>query len=628
MSMRTPLYSTSEQEDEQMIAWEGAGGGSGGDRGSNGSRGGSDGTTFSGGLADWTDSLSSAVGEGLSWVKGYGYLPELPWRPKRAWCLFRGLAYIFSSEWVFLAAIGAVTALLTFGMDYCLDGMNDVRQLAVRSVPPAGGYFIWVTIMAVLGCLAVWTTSILSSSAIGSGIPEMKTVLRNMDYNTDRGYLSFRTLLSKVTGLLLAKGSGLPIGKEGPSVHIASSVANLLTRYVGLFKHFAETKSRRMEMLAAACAVGVASNFGAPIGGVLFSIEVTATGYFAVRNYWRGFFAAVAGAFIFRLLAAVVEGQNITTLFVTSFDDYPYTVFELLAFVALGLVCGILGALFVYVHSRTAAFGRSFISCSKITTRMFDNNKYSTTLAVCLILGTLSFPGLVGEWMGVDHKTAILSLFSANPLKCQGDADPSGPWAHAESIFVALPVYIILQFFMIAIAINLPIPAGVFTPVFMLGAAFGRLVGEAMNVWFPRGLPDALDTVVAHVCRWDPAASQMNYWFPVAATDAHVAAGGGPAVDVTMWTCDWNATLDRCNEGVPSSVACQPMPFVVAGGYAVVGAAALAGSVTHTISTSIIVFELTGQIQHILPVMLAVLAANAVAQKLAPSIYDSIIQLK
>jgi len=35
---------------------------------------------------------------------------------------------------------------------------------------------------------------------------------------------------------------------------------------------------------------------------VLFSIEVTAT-YFAVRNYWRGFFAAVCGALMFRLLA-------------------------------------------------------------------------------------------------------------------------------------------------------------------------------------------------------------------------------------------------------------------------------------------------------------------------------------
>lgn len=38
------------------------------------------------------------------------------------------------------------------------------------------------------------------------------------------------------------------------------------------------------------------------LAGVLFSIEVTST-FFAVRNYWRGFFAATFSAFIFRVLA-------------------------------------------------------------------------------------------------------------------------------------------------------------------------------------------------------------------------------------------------------------------------------------------------------------------------------------
>lgn len=39
-----------------------------------------------------------------------------------------------------------------------------------------------------------------------------------------------------------------------------------------------------------------------PSPGVLFSIEVTST-YFAVRNYWRGYFAATFSAFIFRVLS-------------------------------------------------------------------------------------------------------------------------------------------------------------------------------------------------------------------------------------------------------------------------------------------------------------------------------------
>lgn len=64
------------------------------------------------------------------------------------------------------------------------------------------------------------------------------------------------------------------------------------------------------------------------------------------------------------------------------------------------------------------------------------------------------------------------------------------------------------------------------------------------------------------------------------------------------------------------------------GGYATVGAAAFSGAVTHTISVSVIVFEMTGQITHIVPIMIAVLISNAIAALLQPSIYDSIILIK
>lgn len=54
----------------------------------------------------------------------------------------------------------------------------------------------------------------------------------------------------------------------------------------------------------------------------------------------------------------------------------------------------------------------------------------------------------------------------------------------------------------------------------------------------------------------------------------------------------------------------------------------MTGAVTHTVSTAVICFELTGQISHILPMMVAVILANMVAQGLQPSLYDSIIQVK
>ena len=68
--------------------------------------------------------------------------------------------------------------------------------------------------------------------------------------------------------------------------------------------------------------------------------------------------------------------------------------------------------------------------------------------------------------------------------------------------------------------------------------------------------------------------------------------------------------------------------FIMPGGYATVGAAAFSGAVTHTISISVIVFELTGQITHCVPVLVAVLISNAVASFLQPSCYDSIILIK
>lgn len=50
-------------------------------------------------------------------------------------------------------------------------------------------------------------------------------------------------------------------------MHIASIVAQLLSKMVTSFQGIYENESRHCEMLAAACAVGVGSCFAAPVGG-------------------------------------------------------------------------------------------------------------------------------------------------------------------------------------------------------------------------------------------------------------------------------------------------------------------------------------------------------------------------
>ncbi|NXM11126.1 CLCN2 protein, partial [Ploceus nigricollis] len=471
-------------------------------------------------------------------------------------------------DWVFLILLGLVMALVSWAMDFAIATCLQAQKWMYGGLDTNVllQYMAWVTYPTVLITFSAGFTQILAPQAVGSGIPEMKTILRGVVL---KEYLTLKTFVAKVIGLTCALGSGMPLGKEGPFVHIASMCAALLSRFLSLFGGFYENEARNIEMLAAACAVGVGCCFAAPIGGVLFSIEVTST-FFAVRNYWRGFFAATFSAFIFRVLAVWnKDEETITALFKTRFRlDFPFDLQELPAFAVIGIASGFGGALFVYLNRKIVQFMRR----QKTINRFLMKKRLLFPALVTLIISTLTFPPGFGQFMAgqLTQKDTLVTLFDNQTWAKQGINDEFEylgileAWLHPRSnVFVTLIVFILMKFWMSALATTIPVPCGAFMPVFVIGAAFGRLVGESMAAWFPDGIH----------------------------TDSNIYR-------------------------------------IVPGGYAVVGAAALSGAVTHTVSTAVIVFELTGQISHILPVMIAVILANAVAQSLQPSLYDSIIRIK
>ncbi|KAM6127815.1 chloride channel protein 2 [Phoenicopterus ruber ruber] len=471
-------------------------------------------------------------------------------------------------DWVFLILLGLVMALVSWAMDFAIATCLQAQKWMYGGLDSNVllQYLAWVTYPTVLITFSAGFTQILAPQAVGSGIPEMKTILRGVVL---KEYLTFKTFVAKVIGLTCALGSGMPLGKEGPFVHIASMCAALLGRFLSLFGGMYENEARNIEMLAAACAVGVGCCFAAPIGGVLFSIEVTST-FFAVRNYWRGFFAATFSAFIFRVLAVWnKDEETITALFKTRFRlDFPFDLQELPAFAVIGIASGFAGALFVYLNRKIVQFMRR----QKTINRFLMKKRLLFPALVTLLISTLTFPPGFGQFMAgqLTQKDTLVTLFDNQTWAKQGLRDEFEylgileAWRHPRSnVFVTLVVFILMKFWMSALATTIPVPCGAFMPVFVIGAAFGRLVGESMAAWFPDGIH----------------------------TDSNTYR-------------------------------------IVPGGYAVVGAAALSGAVTHTVSTAVIVFELTGQISHILPVMIAVILANAVAQSLQPSLYDSIIRIK
>ncbi|XP_031824617.1 chloride channel protein 2 [Sarcophilus harrisii] len=396
-------------------------------------------------------------------------------------------------DWIFLVLLGLLMALVSWAMDYAIAACLQAQQWMSRGLDTSLllQYLAWVTYPVVLITFSAGFTQILAPQAVGSGIPEMKTILRGVVL---KEYLTLKTLVAKVIGLTCALGSGMPLGKEGPFVHIASMCAALLSKFLSLFGGIYENESRNTEMLAAACAVGVGCCFAAPIGGVLFSIEVTST-FFAVRNYWRGFFAATFSAFIFRVLAVWNrDEETITALFKTRFRlDFPFDLQELPAFAVIGIASGFGGALFVYLNRKIVQVMRK----QKTINRFLMKKRLLFPALVTLLISTLTFPPGFGQFMAgqLSQKETLVTLFDNRTWVRQGIVEDlempstSQAWSPPRAnVFLTLVIFILMKFWMSALATTIPVPCGAFMPVFVIGAAFGRLVGESMAAWFPDGI--------------------------------------------------------------------------------------------------------------------------------------------
>jgi CIC family chloride channel protein len=98
--------------------------------------------------------------------------------------------------------------------------------------------------------------------ARGSGVPQTKAALfaRN-------GYISLRTVLGKFGCTAATLASGIPLGREGPSVQVGAGIASVLGRKLGL----SPEKVKGLVPVGAAAAIAAA--FNTPMAAVLFSLE-------------------------------------------------------------------------------------------------------------------------------------------------------------------------------------------------------------------------------------------------------------------------------------------------------------------------------------------------------------------
>ena len=262
-------------------------------------------------------------------------------------------------SWIFLMMLGDKTSLFAWMIDEVSDLLQQARGQLANIISKADGgwwysylFFVaWATIMA---SIAAATTSELHPQAAGSGIPQLKSLMSGYRMHC---FLGLRMLVAKALGVVLALGSGLLIGKEGPFVCIAASIATLLMRHINLFRHIemnvtTETHSRQHVLL-------VGRHIWSTDRWVL-AIEVTSS-FFQVSSYWKGFFAAVLGLWFLQLQASNIGRsrlKNLSALFSTQFDSLPYCSAELPLFV-LPVLAGTLAAAYLQLQALSCAIGES-----------------------------------------------------------------------------------------------------------------------------------------------------------------------------------------------------------------------------------------------------------------------------
>ncbi|RIB21537.1 chloride channel [Gigaspora rosea] len=392
-----------------------------------------------------------------------------------SWNTWFRLSYESSQAWIVVSIVGAIIGLNAALTDIITEWLSDLKfgycknswwlnqKFCCWEIEMPDGscdnwqkwtnfyiidWFFYVLVSAIFAAICAYLIRSLAPYGAGSGISEIKCILAGFIM---KGFLGGRTLLLKSVSLPLAIGSGLSIGKEGPAVHTAACVGNVVSR---MFGKYTRNKAKMREILSASCAAGVAVAFGSPIGGVLFSFEEMSSN-FPMKTMWRSFFCALVATAVLQAMNPFRTGKLV--MFQVTYDkEWHY--FEIFFFAILGAFGGLYGTFVTRFNLKVQYFRKKYLK------------DYAVTEAVILAVITAIF-GYLNIFMKLDMTEALGILFE----ECEGKKHYD--YEGLCKIMVLLLIATILRTFFIIISYGAKVPAGIFVPSMAVGATFGRFFG-------------------------------------------------------------------------------------------------------------------------------------------------------
>ncbi len=340
------------------------------------------------------------------------------------------------------ALVGLCSGLVASAFRMTLSGADVLRSLMLEWSHrfPAFGFLFPVLIGAVGASFSVLLVRNFAPDAKGSGIPHLKAVLHRF-----RVMRWSRVLPVKFIAGTIALGSGLALGREGPSVQMGGAVGDAVSNWLKV------PPRERRTLMAAGAGAGLAAAFNAPLSGLTFVLEEVQRDFHPIV-----FAAAFVASIVADIVARLLTGSA-PVFFVPSYAAPP--IGSLLLFAILGALAGLTGVL----------FNHSLIGMMNLFGRLQGRSKLSAVGFVGAVIGAAGW--FAPEVVGGGHALAELTLAG-------------------ELALVAVPVWFLVRFLFTTASYGTGAAGGIFAPLLVLGALLGLGIGQICHAIAPEIAPE------------------------------------------------------------------------------------------------------------------------------------------
>jgi CIC family chloride channel protein len=285
--------------------------------------------------------------------------------------------------------------------------------------------------------IALYLVKKIAPEASGSGIPEIEGALDGV-----RPISWKKVLPVKFIASLFSLGSGLLLGREGPTVQIGANIGKMIKDI------FRQSDIEDNPLVSAGSAAGLACAFNAPFAGIVFVIE-------EMHEHFKFNFYSVAAIMIGAGSADIVVRAIVGSSPIIKMAIYSSPILsQLWLFVLLGIFFSLVGYLYNILLIKSLDFFQFSFKIPVIFTAIIAG----------LLIATIGFffPDMIGG--GYDVITKVIDhSFAINFLLV---------------LFIARMLLSIFSY-------SIGVPGGIFAPMLVLGVVFGMLFESSIQHYFP-----------------------------------------------------------------------------------------------------------------------------------------------